>query len=132
MFPIYARGARRTSRSRVVRSTRRWLRLESLEGRRLLATLTVTGTAGNDAIAAWVTGDLLNVSVNGAVFSVPNSAFDHIRVLGIGGDDRIKLDTSVLQSAELDGGDGNDSITAGGGVSLVHGGAGNDVLQGGS
>src|SRR5262245_19718717 len=113
MFWHHARTAR-TSRSFAHRGTiARRLFLEGLENRRLLATLTVTGTAGNDAISAWVAGDLLNVNVNGATFSVPNSAFDRIRILGVGGDDRIKLDTTVMQVADLDGGDGNDSITAG-------------------
>src|SRR6185295_18257414 len=97
--------------------------------RSLLATLTVTGTANSDAISAWVAGDLLNVNVNGATFSVPSSVFDRIRVLGVGGDDRIKLDTTVTQAAELDGGEGNDALTAGGGPAVLLGGNGNDTLQ---
>jgi Ca2+-binding RTX toxin-like protein len=104
---------------------------ERLEDRRVLATLTVTGTAGNDSISAWVAGDQLNVNVNGAVFSVPSSAFDHIKVLGVAGDDRIKMDTTVTQVAELDGGDGNDSLAAGGATAIMHGGNGDDTLLGG-
>src|SRR5262245_29435878 len=131
MFTHRDRTARRPYRhSR--RTLRRGLRLERLEDRSLLATLTVTGTAGNDAISAWVAGDLLNVSVNGATFSVPSSAFDRIHVLGVGGDDRIKMDVTVTQFAELDGGEGNDSLTAGSSPSILLGGNGIDTLQGGT
>ena len=105
--------------------------LEQLEERRVLATLTVTGTAGNDAISAWVAGDQLTFNVNGATFSVPSGSFDHIRVLGLAGNDSIKIDVSVLQTTELDGGDGNDRMAAGSGASLMYGGIGNDTLQGG-
>src|SRR5687767_1290281 len=97
MFTHHDRTARRPNRV-PRRLLWRGLRLERLEDRSLLATLTVTGTPGNDAITAWVAGDLLNVSVNGATFSVPNSAFDRIHVLGVGGNDRIKMDVTVTQA----------------------------------
>ena len=131
MFNHHDRGARRFNGISRREFLGRNLRLERLEERSLLATLTVTGTAGNDAISAWVSGSDLNVNVNGATFTVPSSAFDRIRVLGVGGDDRIKLDSTVLQAAELDGGEGKDSLTAGGGPAILLGGNGNDVLQGG-
>ena len=131
MYLSSDRAARRRSRKSSRSLYRRALFLENLEARRVLATLTVAGTAGNDMISALVDGDQLVVNVNGATFSVPNASIDHIRVLGLAGNDSIKIDLSVSQSTDLTGGDGNDRIAAGKGPSLMHGGNGNDALQGG-
>src|SRR5262245_52784488 len=131
MFLTCDRPARRRLGNSFDKACRRRLFLEDLEQRRLLATLTVMGTADNDAISAYVQGDQLTVNVNGATFSVPNSSIDNIRVLGLAGNDTIKIDLGVSQTTELDGGDGNDRIAAGKGPSKIYGGAGSDVLQGG-
>jgi len=128
MWGLLFRGARRR---RAAGSARR-LFLEGLEGRRLLATLTVTGTADNDTILASVAGGLLTINVNGAAFSVPSSAFDRINVFGGAGHDSIRIDASVPQFTELHGQEGNDRISAGSGPSLMFGEAGDDSLTGGS
>ena len=114
------------------RRARRRLFLEPLESRQLLATLTVTGTAAADVIQIFRVDDLLTVDVNGATFSVPYGSIDHIVVRGEAGDDVIKVDASVEQTAELSGGEGNDRISAGSGASVLLGGNGNDGLTGGS
>src|SRR5262245_43327920 len=109
----------------------RALFLEALERRQLLATLTVTGTPSDDTILASVTGDLLTISVNGATFSVPSSAFERINVFAGAGHDVIRIDASVPQATELHGQEGNDRIAAGSGPSLMFGEAGDDGLTGG-
>ena len=38
------------------------------------------------------------------------ASIDHIRVLGLAGNDSIKMDTTVTQATELEGGDGNDRL----------------------
>jgi N-acetylglucosamine kinase-like BadF-type ATPase len=45
------------------------------------------------------------------------------------GDDRIKIDADVMLPVSVEAGDGNDSVTAGGGPSRLFGGNGNDRLQ---
>src|SRR5262245_6789306 len=128
MLALLFRGARGV---RGGWARRRALFLEGLEGRELLAALTVTGTPYDDVILASVSGDLLTVSVNGATFSVPSSAFDRINVFGGAGNDSVRIDASVPQATELHGQDGNDRLAAGGGPSTMFGDAGDDSLTGG-
>ena len=53
-------------------------------------------------------------------------------VLDLGdADDVASVDGAVVLPATIDGGDGSDSISAGGGVTLLRGGAGDDFLNGG-
>src|SRR6476659_6492485 len=93
MFSTHDRAARRLRHSSRRSSQRRALFLENLEERRLLATLTITGTAGNDAISAYVASGLLNISVNGSSFSLPSNLIDRLQVNALGGDDAIKIDS---------------------------------------
>lgn len=121
------------------------IEVRKLEDRRLLAatlggdgTLTITGTAGADAIGVRVVAATLRVDINGALskFSAAAVTFitvdlldgadvfaagvaTNIYVLGGLGDDTI---TTSL---------GNDTITSGGGRDLIDGGWGDDRLNGG-
>ena len=71
-----------------------------------------------------------NVSITGGTPTVANTAL--IQVFGQGGNDTITLDESngALPAAQLFGGAGNDVLTGGSGAELLFGGAGNDTLLG--
>ncbi|MFO0942825.1 MAG: hypothetical protein U0930_18975 [Pirellulales bacterium] len=63
--------------------------------------------------------------------SYPLASVSSIVVLLGGGDDEAEIDQDVLLPATIDGGAGDDSLQAGGGVSTLIGGLGNDSLEGG-
>jgi Ca2+-binding RTX toxin-like protein len=75
-----------------------------------------------------VNGDA--VSVRGGVPTVANTSL--VQVFGLAGNDRIALDETngALPSANLFGGDGNDTIIGGSGNDMLFGQAGNDTLLG--
>src|SRR5262249_17600149 len=70
------------------------------------------------------------VPIAGGQATVANTAL--IQVFGQGGNDTITLDESngALPAAQLFGGAGNDVLTGGSGADLLFGGAGNDTLLG--
>src|SRR5262245_23519700 len=70
------------------------------------------------------------VPIAGGQATVANTAM--IQVFGQGGNDTITLDESngALPAAQLFGGAGNDVLTGGSGADLLFGGAGNDTLLG--
>src|SRR6266853_2384009 len=70
------------------------------------------------------------VPINGGQATVANTAT--IQVFGNGGNDTISLDESngALPAAQLFGGAGNDVLTGGSGADQLFGGAGNDTLLG--
>ncbi len=98
--------------------------------------LTVLGDAQSNTIVVSrdVAGDIrINggaVSVTGGVPTVANTAL--IQVFGQAGNDQISLDETngALPSANLFGGDGNDTLTGGSGNDMLFGQAGNDILLG--
>src|SRR6266516_4815599 len=72
-----------------------------------------------------------NIPITGGTPTVASTAL--IQVFGQGGNDTITLDESngALPAAQLFGGAGNDVLPGGSGADLLFGGAGNDVLTGG-
>jgi Ca2+-binding RTX toxin-like protein len=70
------------------------------------------------------------VAVDGGQATVANTA--EIEVFGQGGDDTIALDESngALPSAQLFGGDGNDTLIGGSSADFLFGQSGNDTLEG--
>src|SRR5499426_3630652 len=98
--------------------------------------LSVFGDSLDDTIVMSrdVAGQILvnggNVSITGGTPTVANTAM--IQVFGQGGNDTITLDESngALPAAQLFGGAGNDVLTGGSGADLLFGGAGNDTLLG--
>ncbi|HKB05004.1 MAG TPA: cadherin domain-containing protein, partial [Gemmataceae bacterium] len=97
--------------------------------------LVVGGTAANDVIAIKPTRDLARVVavVNGVTLaSVPQAdVTGRVVVRGLGGADRITVVATVAKSADLFGGDGNDTLTGGSRADLLVGGDGKDLLVGG-
>ena len=97
--------------------------------------LTINGTAGDDSIA--VTTVVVN---NVAVYSVSEnnqasetftkSAVTQIRVFAGDGNDIVQLDSTVITSALIDGGTGNDFLSGGSGNDTITGDSGNDTLIG--
>ena len=126
---LFGRKTRTVRRS----PARTRLVVEALEGRVVPAVtaflsdgiLTVTGTAGNDAIA--VTESRGAIKVAGKSF-VADEVW-RVVVNGLGGNDKITLSTT--KSGRVNGGDGNDTLTGGAGDDWLVGGAGNDVQTGG-
>ena len=104
-----------------------------LAGSRLLSELgdeagNVIVTSRDAAGQLFVNGGA--VPVNGGTPSVANT--DTIQVFGQGGNDTITLNESngPLPAAQLFGGAGNDVLTGGSGADELFGGAGNDTLLG--
>ena len=98
--------------------------------------LSVVGDDLNDSITVSrdAAGQILinggTVSITGGPATVANTAL--IQVFGQGGEDTISLDESngALPAAQLFGGAGNDVLTGGSGADQLFGGAGNDTLLG--
>ncbi|HVK10090.1 MAG TPA: putative Ig domain-containing protein [Gemmataceae bacterium] len=98
-------------------------------------TLAIAGTDGDDDIrVALLDPTRLTVTVNGEAFG-PFGTFNVVRRIvarGFDGDDRIQIAADVPAFARLEGGDGADTLTAGGYSSTLVGGAGADRLVGGA
>ncbi len=97
--------------------------------------LTVMGDAqdNNVAVSRNAGGTILvnggAVAVQGGTATVANTR--RIQVFGLGGNDNLSLNEAngALPGADLDGGDGNDTITGGSGNDTLTGGAGNDTFR---
>ncbi|MFI5379612.1 MAG: peptidylprolyl isomerase [Tepidisphaerales bacterium] len=95
--------------------------------------LFVGGTTGNDniRILGTQTTGLVRAKINGLIG--PNFLVDgRIYVIGGAGNDSISVDPLVTNVCILDGGPGNDTLTAGSGADVLIGGPGNDRLVGGT
>lgn len=104
--------------------------------------LNIIGSAAADVIVLRLAVEdptVLEVDANGdgsADFSIPRARFDRIEVAGAGGADTITIDESNGAFSHdhptaLDGGAGNDVLTAGSGPQVIFGGVGNDTIDGG-
>jgi Ca2+-binding RTX toxin-like protein len=95
--------------------------------------LVITGTSGNDVISfeAGLLGRVV-VEVNGTTVG-QYAGLDISRLVAYGqeGNDRITVASGVTQSAVFYGGEGDDSLTGGGGGDILLGEGGNDSLSGG-
>jgi hypothetical protein len=97
--------------------------------------LTVTGTAGNDAIVVSLNAadhKKVDVSVNGRVWHFRAAAVKQLIVVGGAGDDQIILSDAngaVPGSHELRGGAGNDTIRGDAGDNTIDGGPGADNID---
>lgn len=145
----------RGSRRRRLAQSLNCVQGESLETRRVLAAkitaaldmdgvLNVQGTKGNDQITVRQINGRVSVSnarviVNGKLEnSIPTAQIRQIRVNGLDGNDRILLEgkgpggrQNISLPAEINGGNGNDTIIGGAGADKIIGGSGDDILNGG-
>ena len=127
-------------------TNQRRLALESLETRQLMAadariqwiadvsTLVVDGTGKADTIVMDANkAGKITVKVNSKqIGTFEPAAATRVLVTGNGGNDKITIGKKVALEAVIRGGDGNDTITGGGGRATLYGGAGNDTLKSGS
>src|SRR5262249_48389474 len=91
--------------------------------------LEVRGTPLNDVIDIRRAGksNRIEVTILSAGFNFSGSypvTFTRVVVYGLGGDDRIRVQDKVTVPVWLYGGDGNDQLEAGGGMSVLVGGDG--------
>jgi Ca2+-binding RTX toxin-like protein len=91
--------------------------------------LNVVGTAGNDQIRVTRTPTQLVVNVNGRGSFAPISTTTSLRILGLGGHDRIMLVDPAGKPAYVDAGPGNDYVFAGPNNDTIYGGDGRDWIQ---
>ncbi|AZE55533.1 Alkaline phosphatase [Pseudomonas synxantha] len=90
---------------------------------------------GDDAdqihVRSWP-GDKLQFTINGRSYvldaQTPEGPAQGLMIKTNGGDDRVIVDDDVKHVLEVEGGDGNDFIQAGGGMSVLLGRGGNDAL----
>ena len=100
--------------------------------------LVVGGTAANDTIlvAPGTVAGTLNVTINGSLYAnrapAAGTVFTKLYALGGLGNDSIRVDPAVTIAAVLDGGAGNDTLTAGSAPAVLLGGDGNDTLTAGA
>ncbi len=94
--------------------------------------LFVGGTTGDDdlALTAGKNG-AVKVSINGAA-AVSYSPTGHIVLLGGEGNDTLHVGAGVTLNAELYGGAGDDNLHGGGGSDILDGDDGNDTIVGGT
>jgi Ca2+-binding RTX toxin-like protein len=116
---------------------RRRAAIESLEARAMLTAtladgvLNIVGTDQPDAIRVGIAGAEVRVLVNGVQSSFGIANVRSVNIAGHAGDDTIRIATDIIFSTLINGGDGNDRITGGGGRDVIHGGSGDDVISGG-
>lgn len=96
--------------------------------------LMIGGTAGNDTITVNPTKDLSQLIVKLGKITLgtfTSTAVNQIVVRGLGGNDKITVQTKIAQPADLYGGFGNDVLTGGSGNDRLFGEANDDRLIGG-
>jgi Ca2+-binding RTX toxin-like protein len=98
-------------------------------------TITVEGTAGNDAVEVRSSGSSFSVVGLSALVTATGSegAHDQLVVKGLGGDDTLSaatLPAGVVNNLTLDGGTGDDTIAGSQGTDFLFGGDGNDFIDG--
>ncbi len=108
-------------------------------GNAALKALVVEGTANAETLALSPgTGNGIALSIGGTsvgTIAAPGGvAFGHLLVYGYGGNDTLRLTGGLTVPAFLFGGDGNDTLDAGGSTAsnVLVGGTGTDALTGGS
>jgi hypothetical protein len=94
--------------------------------------LKILDSNSDDTVLVSKTGSNLIVSINGtAQDSFPSASVTGIKIDATGAGDVLKVDSTVSQSATIQGSGGGDSLVGGGGSNVLMGEGGNDTLVGG-
>ena len=93
-------------------------------------TLLINGTDAANRITVTQRRTNLVVNVDGEIKSYRARSVRRITITGLGGDDYIFVSGGIYSSANIDGGDGNDTLVGDYGNDTLLGGAGDDVLTG--
>src|SRR4051794_32975641 len=114
-------------------------RLEQLEGRQMMASVTLTdgvltlaGTVNAQNTITVKPSNTTNIEAKvgtvGKIFQA--SSINKIVIYGQNYNDTIKIDASIKKPTSIDARAGNDSVSGGGGNDTVWGDAGNDTIYG--
>ena len=120
------------------RPTGRRVSFEALENRRVLdaslvgGVLAIQGTNHKDVIQVTSDGSNLTVTIHGKSTAFAVADVQSIEIKGGNGNDTITLDQTVLVPATIEGGNGNDVIQGGAGNDTIFGGNGKDLIDGGA
>ena len=87
--------------------------LESLETRKLLTALVVTGTNASDTIRISLAAPNIVVTLNGVTTNYSDTLYDSIAITGGGSADTIIVDSNGDNPTTIDGGTGADTVTLG-------------------
>ncbi|MFO1006479.1 MAG: cadherin domain-containing protein, partial [Planctomycetaceae bacterium] len=108
--------------------------IDQVEYAFIKGTLTVYGTSRNDTITIRSSSGFIRIDANGSqsLTTIPASSTPQINVNGGDGNDTITIDSSVNATIPtfLYGEGGNDTLTGGLGSDRLFGGIGNDLLNG--
>ncbi len=103
--------------------------------------LSIQGTGNDDVVGISAKKGVYNVSVNGETQSFPISTVTKMIITTFGGNDYVQLPITGAAAANIDTGDGNDTVYASSGDDTINGGngadfilayAGNDRIAGGA
>lgn len=95
--------------------------------------LSISGDAEDNRItvATSRTGDRLRVSVDGRSQDFDANLIQRIGIAAGDGNDSVRISANTTTPVRINGGAGNDRITAGGGEAFIQGGEGRDRIRGG-
>lgn len=93
--------------------------------------LTLVGTAGDDVIDVSSINGVVSAAFNGRDLGT-FAGVQRVVVLGRAGNDLVRVDSALSLPTELNGEDGNDTLTGGAGPDILTGGPGDDSLTGGA
>lgn len=94
-----------------------------------------TGNGADDIHVRNGDGGSLEILVNGRCYQIEKQVSGprlHLRITTKGGDDTVRIDDNVKHNVDVDSGEGDDQVQAGGGQTRLFGGCGNDTLRLGS
>jgi Ca2+-binding RTX toxin-like protein len=97
--------------------------------------LTITGSDQANTVTVSQVGSQIVVTASflpGGTASFPAAEITSIDVSVSDGNDTVVLAPSVSKPAQVDGGDGNDTLVGGSAAAILLGGAGNDTITGGA
>lgn len=91
------------------------------------------GGLGNDMIVAAEEGARISFGAITNVETISGAAFFSTQIIGTSADDLMDFSTITLQNiADIDGGDGNDTMKGNAGDNVLSGGDGDDIIDGGA